>query len=236
MSFIKSSLILGGAGLVIGAGTIYFGLLNPGADEPHSPMMYKLIETARDRAIAVRAEKITVPALNDVDKIKQGAGNYAAMCTGCHLAPGIESTEMHKILYPAPPDLSKLGASDPARAFWVIKHGIKASGMAAWGTNMKDDHIWNMVAFVQQMPKMTPEQYRTMVAESGGHSHGGGENMPADHHDMKDMEGMAHGDGAMEAHHLDEATPGMSHGDKKSETKTVIDESKPHDHPPGSEH
>lgn len=264
MNFIKSSLILGGAGLLIGAGTIYFGLINPGADEPHSPVVYKLIETARDRAIAVRADDITVPTLTDPEMIKQGAGNYSAMCTGCHLAPGIESTEMHKILYPAPPDLSKLGAPDPARAFWVIKHGVKASGMAAWGKNIKDDYIWNMVAFLQQMPKLTPEQYQTMVAESGGHSHGGGETVPEDHGAMKDMPGMKHNEAAGNAP-VDESKPhghvegaghanakptampvdeskphghaeGQGHDDAKPVAKPPVDESKPHDHPPGSEH
>jgi len=257
MSFIRSSLILGGAGLLIGAGTIYFGLINPGADEPHSAVVYKLIETTRDRAIAVRADDITVPALTDPAMIKQGAGNYAAMCAGCHLAPGIESTEMSKILYPAPPNLSKLGAPDPARAFWVIKHGVKASGMAAWGTNMKDDYIWGMVAFLKQLPSMTPEQYQTLVLESGGHSHGGGEQVTENHGDMKDMPGMTHDDSGMEAGHHDAAMPSMNHkqdkpsidetkphaheagahhDEAKTATKPVLDESKPHDHPPGSEH
>lgn len=222
MSFIKYSLILGGAAFLIGAGTIYFGVISPAADEPHSALVYKLIETTRDRAITVRTDGITVPALTDPAMIRQGAGNYAAMCTGCHLAPGIENTEMHKILYPAPPNLFKLGAPDPARAYWVIKHGVKASGMAAWGTNMKDEYIWNIVAFLQQMPKLTPEQYQTMVAESGGHSHGGGEEVAEDHGDMKDMPGMSHDDAGMEA--------------EQQDAKPPVEESKPHDHPPGSEH
>lgn len=247
MNFIKSSLILGSTGLLMGAGIIYFGLINPGADEPHSPVVYKLIETARDRAIAVRADDVTVPALADPTMVKQGAGNYAAMCVGCHLAPGIASTEMSKILYPAPPNLSKLGAPDPARAFWVIKHGIKASGMAAWGTNMQDDYIWNMVAFLQQLPKLTPEQYQTLVAESGGHSHGGGEEVAENHGDMQGMPGMMHDDAGMEeGHHnaepaIDESQPhshaeGAEHHDAKPAQSATVDESKPHDHPPGSEH
>src|SRR3546814_1099025 len=56
----------------------------------------------------------------------------AAMCTGCHLAPGMSETEMSRGLYPAPPDLTKTTV-EAAEAFWVIKHGIKASGMPAWG-------------------------------------------------------------------------------------------------------
>jgi mono/diheme cytochrome c family protein len=246
MNFIKTAFILGVIALLAGAGVIYSGLINPGADVPHSPAVYGLIETARDRAIAVRADDIEVPVLNDPAKVKQGAGNYAAMCVGCHLAPGIGSTEMSKILYPAPPNLSKLGAPDPARAFWVIKHGVKASGMAAWGVNMQEDYIWNLVAFLQQLPKLTPEQYQTLVAESSGHSHGGGEQVAEDHGDMKDMPGMSHDDADMqEGHHdapaIDESQPhshaeGAGHHDAEPAQSAAADESKPHEHPPGSEH
>ncbi len=226
MSFIKSSLILGGTALLIGTGTIYFGLINPGADKPHSAVVYSLIETVRDRAIAVRANDITIPALTDPAMIKQGAGNYAAMCTGCHLAPGIEKTEMSKILYPAPPNLSKLGAPDPARAFWVIKHGVKASGMAAWGTNMKDEYIWDIVAFLKQFPTMTSAQYEEMVAASGGHSHGGGEDSPREH---SSMEGMDHGDDEKADHHDEDA----SDHEKQPDTSG---ESSMHRHSNGSLH
>jgi mono/diheme cytochrome c family protein len=52
-------------------------------------------------------------------------------------------------LYPAPPNLT-ITTVDAAHAFWVIKHGIKASGMPAWGKSMEDAYIWNMAAFLQQ--------------------------------------------------------------------------------------
>ncbi|WWL44103.1 cytochrome c [Pseudomonas parakoreensis] len=55
------------------------------------------------------------------------------MCVGCHLAPGLTGTELSNSLYPAPPNLSKLGVDGhPAAAFWIIKHGIKSTGMPAW--------------------------------------------------------------------------------------------------------
>jgi hypothetical protein len=57
----------------------------------------------------------------------------------------------------------------------LIKHGVKASGMPAWGKSMNDDYIWNLAAFLQALPKLDEAGYRTMVAQSGGHSHGGGE-------------------------------------------------------------
>jgi hypothetical protein len=57
----------------------------------------------------------------------------------------------------------------------VLKHGIKASGMPAWGKSMDDRYLWGMVAFMQQFPGMTAAQYSAQVSASDGHSHGGGE-------------------------------------------------------------
>ncbi|GAI41349.1 unnamed protein product, partial [marine sediment metagenome] len=129
----------------------------------------------RERSIAVRKGESKVPAdLNDPARIRQGSGNYNSMCTGCHLSPGAEETELSLGLYPKPPNLTKEPV-DAAEAFWVIKHGIKASGMPAWGKSMNDVYIWNMVAFLQELPKLDKAKYDALVASSGGHSHGGGE-------------------------------------------------------------
>ena len=134
------------------------------------------------RSIAVRAAKIDVPSLEDPASVRKGAGNYDSMCTGCHLAPGMKDSEMSVGLYPAPPNLSTVQL-DPAKAFWVIKHGIKASGMPAWGKRMEDSYIWEIVAFLRKLPAMTAEQYAVEVASSSGHTHGGGETMSKDAHD-----------------------------------------------------
>ncbi|MGH8076320.1 MAG: c-type cytochrome [Lysobacter sp.] len=161
-------------------GFIWSGVYNVGADDQHTRPVYALMRTLRERSIESRTRKLHVPDLADPARIVQGAGNYNAMCMGCHLAPGMPATELSKGLYPAPPDLTKTTV-DAAEAFWVIKHGIKASGMPAWGKSMQDEYIWNMAAFVQELPKLSPTQYDTLVANSGGHSHGGGETKPHGH-------------------------------------------------------
>jgi hypothetical protein len=86
----------------------------------------------------------------------------------------MEPTELSKGLYPPPPNLSQAEVIDPSHHFWVIKHGIKASGMPAWGKSMGDAYIWNMVAFLKVLPTLSAGQYQAMVAGSGGHAHGGG--------------------------------------------------------------
>ena len=179
--------LLGAAVAVLGlsalgaAAFVWSGVYNIAADEPHFELTTATLQTLRTRSIAVRAKGLEVPDLQEPDRIRRGAGNYDAMCVACHLAPGASPTELSQGLYPAPPNLSKLNDIDAAQAFWVVKHGIKASGMPAWGKNMDDAHVWDLVAFVKQLPRLTPDQYAAAVAASDGHSHGGGEAMGHEH-------------------------------------------------------
>ena len=168
------------AGAVLGI-FVWSGIYNIGADDTHTKPVYALMQAMREQSINRYASSIKVPDLTDAALIRQGAGNYDSMCTGCHLAPGMESTELSRGLYPAPPAFATADVGNPAHHFWVIKHGIKASGMPAWGKSMDDQYIWGMVAFIQQLPKLDANGYRAMVASSGGHAHGGGETAP--HHD-----------------------------------------------------
>ncbi len=188
------------AGLVAAAGVggvVYSGVVNVAADDPHFSLVHAFLTAARDRSIEVRARDIQVPPLDNAELVRAGAGNYDAMCVGCHLAPGVEPTELSQALYPAPPNLARQGVDGgPAEAFWVIKHGLKATGMAAWGKSMGDEHIWGLVAFVQRLPEMEPAEYRQLVASSEGHQHGGGESAPHGHGEgMAEDEGHGHGEG-----------------------------------------
>ena len=156
-------------------GYAYSGIYNIGADDHHSKPVLALIHTLRERSIEVRAQDIAVPDLDDPQVILKGAGQYAAMCTSCHLKPGMRSSELRAGLYPRPPNLTRF-KPDPREAFWIIKHGIKMSAMPAWGLTHDDGTIWSMVAFLQKMPDMTPAQYQDIVArappdeEMGGHA------------------------------------------------------------------
>ena len=72
---------------------------------------------------------------------------------------------------PKPPLLWKMKDEDPREQFWTIKHGIRMSGMPAWGKTHSDEEIWALVAFLQKLPRLTPEQYRAMTAASSEHHH-----------------------------------------------------------------
>lgn len=196
----KIILLLGLLALIaVGTGAfIWSGAYNIAADDPHWPLTARVMETVRDRSIAARASGIVVPGLDDESLIRDGAGNYDAMCAGCHLQPGVERSEMSAGLYPAPPNLTRGRTDDAARAFWVIKHGIKMTGMPAWGRSMEDEYIWGMVAFLRQLPEISPEHYRELVAASGGHSHGTEEDESHGHDE--DTKTHVHDDGSQHEH------------------------------------
>lgn len=156
---------------------IYAGVYNIGADAPHSKAVYAALDQFRERAIATHARDIVPPAdLNSPKRIAMGAGLYGEMCSGCHLGPGLEKSEISQGLYPPAPELALPSARSAAQQFWIIKHGVKLSAMPAWGKTHDDQLIWDMVAFLQTLPKLSPGQYQAALASA-----------PADHEEM--MEG-----------------------------------------------
>jgi mono/diheme cytochrome c family protein len=169
---------------------IYAGLYNIGADAPHSGLVYNALQELRERSIEMRSRGIRVPAdLNSPNRIAAGAGLYAEMCTGCHVGPGLEKSEMSQGLYPHAPELARGTDLTPAQQFWIIKHGVKLTAMPAWGKTHDDQLIWDMVAFIRQLPKMNGQQYQAAVASA-----------PESHEEMmKGMSGDEH-DTASEPH------------------------------------
>ena len=184
--------VLWGAALLVVAITalvFYAGVYNIAADAPHSQPIYWVLKTARERSIAVRARDIVVPRdLDDPKRIAAGGGQYAEMCSGCHLAPGMKKTEMSRGLYPRAPELRRESPLTPAEQFWIVKHGVKMTGMPAWGVTHDDEHLWDVVAFLRKLPGLTADQYQTLVKSA-----------PKSHDEMMqemNMEmGTGHGDG-----------------------------------------
>lgn len=174
MSLKKLLIALIAVGLVA-VGFIYSGFYNVAADEPHTGIVSTVLEVVRERSIAARADSASIPDLSDPEQIRSGAGNYDAMCAQCHLAPGMTETELHRGLLPTPPNLAEHRINDPAKAFWVVKHGIKFTGMPAWGESMGDEYIWGLVALINRLPELDASQYQALVATSDGHQHGGSE-------------------------------------------------------------
>ncbi len=203
ISNIKTLILFIGISTVTGFGIVWFGIFNIAATDKHWDITTNLLELVRDRSIVSNAADLQVPDLGDKNRIAKGAPNYAAMCAQCHLAPGIKTSELFEGLYPQPPVLYKHGldAHKPAETFWVIKNGLKMTGMPSWGIYNSDDQIWDMIAFIKALKDISPDEYQKMI-KAGKHTHakgGHGATAKPDHHE-KSKAKVSHSDDHGESH------------------------------------
>ena len=163
------------AGLLVvlgGPALLYSGLHDVSATAPHWAVTRWVLETARMRSIRAHAAGIEAPAvLDDGEKILTGVAHFAAHCAVCHGAPGVPKGDIAQGLYPPSPDLAKTAQIyTPPELFWIVKYGIKMTGMPSWADH-DDNELWANVAFLRKLPGMTQEEYAKLII--AGMAHGG---------------------------------------------------------------
>jgi hypothetical protein len=183
------------AGLVVALGglaLIYSGFYDVAATREDWAVTRWVLETARTRSIKAHAIGIEAPpGIDDPAKILIGVEHFAAHCAVCHGAPGVPKGAIATGLNPPPPDLAYASSRyNPPELFWILKHGIKMTGMPAWSDH-SDEELWATVVFVQKLSGMSEEDYGKLVmasmAHGAAHHDGGaddgrpGEPAPASH-------------------------------------------------------
>jgi plastocyanin/cytochrome c5 len=116
--------------------------------------------------VRVRAADVAVPDLERAELIEQGFATFDGTCAPCHGAPGVERSPIGQNQTPRPPEIADaLATWNAAELFWITRHGIKMTGMPAWGPELADDEIWAIVAFMQVLPGLSPQDYEAMRPE-----------------------------------------------------------------------
>jgi mono/diheme cytochrome c family protein len=157
--FVLAIIVFGIAAL----GVIFSGAYNVAATAPHTRVSAWFLDTAKRRSIEVRGRSVQAPQQLTEEQALRGFKEFNEMCITCHGAPGKEPSEAGKGLLPEPPDLSKIVQGwDRSHLFWIVKNGIKMTGMPAFGRTHDDSEIWDIVAFIEKLPTMTAEQYGRM--------------------------------------------------------------------------
>lgn len=179
---LKTLLILIVFVLLGGLVFIYSGVYNIAATSKDPALLRWALHTTMERSVERRADTVKLPTdsvLSDPATINTGFRHYNEMCILCHGAPGVKPGEAHAGLNPEPPALAKHAEEmSPGELFWVIKNGIKMTGMPAWGPTHSDADIWAMVAFIKTLPDMTPAHYKALqeaarqTPASDGHASG----------------------------------------------------------------
>ena len=146
-----------------GAAFVYSGVYDVSATDQHLFPIYWTIRTTMERAVAVRARRIEVPPLDDVQRVRRGIGLYREHCLRCHGAPGIAPEAFALGMTPVPENLAYVARTwSSAEIYWTVRNGLKMTAMPAWQYRLGDDAMWDVVAFVKQMPSLSPEEYEAM--------------------------------------------------------------------------
>jgi mono/diheme cytochrome c family protein len=163
LTFIGALAVIG----AIGAGVFFFGgYFNIAATEQDPGIVAWAITHVREASISHHATDTAPANLGDASMVQAGAKAFAsAGCVNCHGGPGATWAKFSEGLNPGPPDLKDVvGGLEPRELFWVVKNGIKMTGMPSFGANLSDPQIWLIVSFLKKYPNVSDADYKTWTA------------------------------------------------------------------------
>ncbi len=156
-------LVIGGALTVM-----YTGAVSVAARSPRGGPVEWFLNSTMDHSVKAHAAGITAPPLNDSSLISMGFAHYKEMCIFCHGSPAGGQSEAGMGLNPPAPELSEVvGDWTPAELFWIVKNGVKMTGMPSFAPTHSDHELWAIVAFLQKLKTMDPAQYKAFVSARG---------------------------------------------------------------------
>jgi mono/diheme cytochrome c family protein len=135
-------------------------------DEP-SAMESLMARQARLLAVPRGARELKNPLSPSPELLAMGRAHFADHCALCHGNDGRGQTEIGKNLYPKAPDmtLAETQSLTDGELFYVIKNGVRLTGMPAWGGDTPADDLasWHLVLFIRHLPKITPVELQEMA-------------------------------------------------------------------------
>lgn len=163
---------IGALGIVVAiiAAVFFFGgYYNIAATQQDTGVVAWALIQVREASISRHATDTPPGNLGDPATIQAGAKAFAARgCVNCHGGPGAPWAKFSEGLNPGPPDLKDVvGGLQPRELFWVVKNGIKMTGMPSFGAaGVPDPEIWSIVAFLKKLPIVSESDYKAWTAST----------------------------------------------------------------------
>jgi thiosulfate dehydrogenase len=152
--------------LPVGAlGYFRMGFADAQSDVAPSAFESQMMGAAVHAAVARSAAKLPAPIVDD-DMLVIGGKLYVRGCQGCHGEFGKPFAENHGS-YPPIPQLPYSGTpyTEP-QIYWVVKHGIRMTGMSAYGRFYSEEQLWSIAAFLQRIRSLPPGVAERILAKS----------------------------------------------------------------------
>lgn len=153
--------LLGGVGVGL---FVVSGRYDIAAMHPHTRPVKTMLKFLQRRSIAFHARNIAPPPLDDPELVQKGLTLYREHCVICHGAPGEGRQRVGIGLNPNPPPLEQaIERWSDAEIYWTTAYGLKMAGMPGFLLGRAPDELWAIVAFIRQMNRLSPEEYRRSV-------------------------------------------------------------------------
>lgn len=162
--------LIGALGIIAAVAAAVFllgGYYNIAATQQDPGIVAWVLVHVREASISRHATDTPPGSLDDPATIKAGAKAFATRgCVNCHGGPGAMWAKFSEGLNPGPPDLKDVvGGLAPAELFWVIKNGIRMTGMPSFGAvGVPDQEIWSIVAFLKKLPTVSDTDFKAWTA------------------------------------------------------------------------
>lgn len=145
------------SGVAIAFLVMRLGPVPVNADQQPSALEARLLGTAVHASIARKALKQSEPPPPTDESLITGAEIYSQMCAKCHGRPNAGPSIYGASFYPPAPQLAVHPSQyNETEVFWIIKHGIRNTGMLAWGKQLSDDDIRGVAAFLKRLDALPP--------------------------------------------------------------------------------
>jgi len=159
--FFLPALAVIGAGIVVGAGLVDFS-----ASTSPSPLEERAAQFALNRSIARHAPSKKNPLAGSSEAVTAGLDLFRVHCVTCHGAPGVDPTEEGASLNPPAPGLTlpRVQARPDGELYWIVSRGVRMTGMPAFGPSRSEQEIWQLVAALRRLPKLSDAQKQALGA------------------------------------------------------------------------
>ena len=140
------------------------GIVPIKASSGHWDITRWLLQFSKQRSVATNTLGMETPSLDIERLVLRGAGAYENNCRSCHGSPSLPSPRVAQAMTPRPPYLpDTIPGWEPNELFYIVKHGIKFTGMPAWPTQQRDDEVWAMVAFLRRFSELNADGYDRLI-------------------------------------------------------------------------
>ncbi len=129
-------------------------------EEP-STIETRLATAAKRWFVSRGARGVSLPVvLNEAQSVERGAATYGVSCSFCHGIGGRRPIDVGLWMYPRSPELgaSAVGQWTDAELFWIIKNGIRLTGMPGFAQIHSDEEIADLVRYVRSQADQASEE------------------------------------------------------------------------------